>query len=214
MLSSLRIVALILCLAVAGLAENAGAQSQPFEFSLAVGPTRAFRGVDAPGVQALGGIEYRLAHGFGVRLEGTSHWYAEQDLYPCMVQDADRCYQTMRRSVRAGTLSAIYHLSRFATDNAQTVPYLITGAGIYDSRRLATAYPSCQPPNECADRQTYKLELRDSQFGWSGGVGLDFRIASVAAFSEMRVHYIYRNTPGGQPSNDYFLWPFSFGLRF
>jgi hypothetical protein len=66
----------------------------------------------------------------------------------------------------------------------------------------------------CADRNTYKLEMRDTQFGWSGGVGVDLDVGPVASFAELRLHYMYNNKPGGQPSNDYFLWPLSLGFRF
>jgi hypothetical protein len=78
---------------------------------------------------------------------------------------------------------------------------------------VATGYPDCQPGALC-DGSVYKLEFRDTQWGWNGGAGFDFQIASLSAFYEMRVHYVYRDTPGGQPTNDYFLWPFSFGVRF
>jgi hypothetical protein len=179
-----------------------------------MGPTHAFRGVDAPGVQGQGAIAYGLGHGFGLRLEGTGHWYEPQPLYPCIVQDAVRCYQTIKRAVAAGTLSATYHISRFRSDEGRTSPYLISGVGVYRSRRIATHYPDCQPVAACADRTTYKLEMRDTQFGWSGGLGLDFDLGPVASFAEMRLHYIYSDTPGGQPSNDYFLWPLSVGFRF
>jgi hypothetical protein len=110
--------------------------------------------------------------------------------------------------------SATYHVSRFSTDKGRTVPYLITGVGLYRSRRIATHYPECQPVASCADRTTYKLEMRDTQVGWSGGLGLDFALGSLATFTEMRLHYIYSDKSGAQPSNDYFLWPVSLGFRF
>ena len=215
MLRSIRVIPLLL-MATSGTAmgQSAVSPSRPFTFSVAMGPTHAFRGVDAPGVEGQGGIEYGLRHGFGLRLEGTGHWYEQQPLYPCIVQDAVRCYQTMRRAVAAGVVSATYHMSRFGTDKGRTVPYLISGVGIYRSRRIATHYPECQPVGLCTDRATYKLEFRDTQFGWSGGVGLDFDLGPLATFSELRLHYIYRDSPGGQPSNDYFLWPLSIGFRF
>ena len=209
-----RAVFLLLAVTSPSLAQTATSESRPFSFSLAAGPTRAFRGVDAPGVEAQGALSYRLGHGFGVRLEGAGHWYQQQPLYPCMVQDADRCYQTMRRSVSATLVSATYHVQHFATDNGHSVPYLITGIGMYESRRIATHYPNCQPLDLCFDREVYKWEMRDTQIGWSGGIGADFMLGPVPVFSEMRLHYIYRNTPGGQQSNDYFLWPLSVGLRF
>jgi hypothetical protein len=210
----IRALSLILMAASAtAMGQSASSQSHPYAFSVAAGPTRAFRGVDAPGIQGQGGIALGLRHGFGLRLEGTGHWYEERPLYPCIVQDAARCYQTIRRAVVAGTLNATYHISRFASDKGRTVPYLISGLGVYRSRRVATRYSDCQPLGLC-DRNIYKLELRDTQFGWSGGVGADFDLGSLAAFAEMRLHYVYSDKPGGQPSNDYFLWPLSLGFRF
>lgn len=209
-----RIVLLLVAATAPAFAQSVVADQRPFTFSIAMGPTHAFRGVDAPGVQGQGAIEYNLQRGFGLRLEGTGHWYEQQPLYPCLVQDEVRCYQTIRRAVSAGVLSATYHMTRFADDKGHTVPYLITGVGIYRSRKIATHYPECQPVGLCADRTTYKMEMRDNQFGWSGGVGLDFDLGSVRAFSELRLHYIYPDAPSGQPSNDYFLWPLSVGFRF
>src|SRR5215208_3383163 len=171
---------LVLAAAVPGIAPAATAQSRPVTFSIALGPTRAFRGVDAPGFQGQGGIAYALGGDLGLRLEGTGHRYEQQPLYPCIVQDAVRCYQTMRRAVAAGVLSATYRVSRFSSNNGRTVPYLISGVGVYRSRRIATHYPDCQPGGLCADRGTYKLEMRDTQFGWSGGLGLDFQLGSLA----------------------------------
>lgn len=195
------------------IAQSATSQSRLFTFSAAVGPTNAFRGVDARGVETQGGIALGLRNGFGLRLEGTGHWYGEQPLYPCIIQDAARCYQTMSRAVAAGILNATYHISRFASDKGRSVPYVISGLGIYRSRRIATRYTDCQSVGPC-DRAIYKLELRDTQFGWSGGVGADFDLGSLAVFAETRLHYIYSDSPGAQSSNDYFLWPFSVGFRF
>ena len=187
---------------------------RPFAISLSLGPTRAFRGVDAPGIQGQGGFEYKFTPAFGLRVEGTAHWYEQQPLYPCLIQDAFRCYQTIRRAVSAGVVSATYHISRFASDKGRTVPYLISGAGVYKSRRVATHYPDCQPSGACTDRATYKLEFRDTQLGWNGGAGLDFQLGPLPTFMEMRIHYVYRDSPQGQPTNDYFLWPLSVGFRF
>lgn len=209
-----RVVFLLVAATSPALAQSVVAAQRPFTFSIAMGPTHAFRGVDAPGVQGQGAVEYNLRRGFGLRLEGTGHWYEQEPLYPCLVQDELRCYQTIRRAVGAGVLSATYHMARFADEKGHTVPYLITGVGIYKSRKIATHYPECQPTGLCADRTTYKMEMRDNQFGWSGGVGLDFDLGSVRAFSEMRLHYVYPDTRSGQPSNDYFLWPLSVGVRF
>ena len=178
----------------------------PFSFSLAVGPSRAFRGVDAPGVHGQGGVSYSLGRGFGLSLEGAREWYEAQPLYPCLVQDAGVCYQTMRRAVGAGTLSATYHMSRFRDDKTRSTPYLITGIGIYKSRRIATRYPECRPGELC-DSNVYKLQLRDTQFGWSGGAGLDARLGRVGVFAETRVHYVYNDRRSPEPSNDYFAWP-------
>lgn len=188
-------------------------KARPFTFSAGVGPARAMRGVDARGIEAQGGIALGLGHGFGLRLEASGHWFAEQPLYPCIIQDATRCYQTINRTVAAGILNAAYHMSRLRTDKGRTIPYLITGLGLYQSRRLATRYNDCQPVGPC-DRGTYRLELRDTQFGWSGGVGADFELGSLPVFAETRLHYVYNDRPGGQSSNDYFLWPLSVGIRF
>jgi hypothetical protein len=209
-----RVVLLLTAATSSALAQSAVPDQRTYTFSIAMGPTHAFRGVDAAGLQGQGAVEYKLQRGFGLRLEGTGHWYEQQPLYPCLVQDEVRCYQTIRRAVGAGVLSATYHMTRFADDKGHTVPYLLTGVGIYRSRKIATHYPECQPGALCADPTTYKMEMRDNQFGWSGGVGLDFDLGSVRAFSELRLHYIYRDTPSGQPSNDYFLWPLSVGVRF
>lgn len=203
------------------MATSATVAAQPLDLrpgllslSIAAGPTRSFRGVDAPGVQGQAGLARHLGKGFGVILEGVGHWYEVQPLYPCLIQDAARCYQTMRRAVAAGILSATYAPSRFRTDAGRSGPYLISGIGMYKSRRIATRYSDCQPSGPC-DRDTYRLELRDTQFGWSGGVGLDHYLGRrVGVFAETRVHYIYNDQPGAQPSNDYFVWPLALGLRF
>lgn len=214
MLRSIKALSLML-VTVSGAATAQAPQIKPglFSFSIAAGPTRAFRGVDAPGVQGQGGIARSLGGGFGVRLEGTGQWYESQPLYPCIIQDDTRCYQTIRRAVAAGTLSATYHMSRFRDEKTNSVPYLISGVGLYKSRRIATRYSDCQPAGPC-DRSMYRLELRDTQFGWSGGVGLDARLGSVGVFAETRVHYVYNDRPGAEPSNDYFVWPLSIGFRF
>jgi len=210
-----RVAALVLAVASPVRAQtDKTEQPRPFAISLALGPTHTFRGVDAPGVQGQGGFEYKFTPSLGLRVEGTAHWYEQQPLYPCMVQDAFRCYQTIRRAVAAGIVSGTWHISRFASDKGRTVPYVISGVGVYKSRRIATHYPDCQPSGVCTDRSTYKLEFRDTQIGWSGGAGLDFQLGPLPTFAEMRVHYIYRDSPSGQPTNDYFLMPLSVGVRF
>ena len=213
--TSICVLSLLLTAApIPALAQAASSPARPVSFSIAMGPTRAFRGVDAPGVMGQGGIEYRFGNGFGLRLEGTGHWYEQQPLYPCIIQDAVRCYETIRRAVAAGILNGTYYVNRFASTKVRAVPYLISGVGIYRSRRIATHYPDCQPGALCTDRSTYELEFRDTQFGWSGGLGLDFDLGPVATLAELRLHYMYNNRSGPQPSNDYFLWPLSIGFRF
>ena len=209
-----RVVSVLLAVGSPALAQSTTAPSRPFTFSVGLGPSNTFRGVDSRGVAGQLAIAHPLGLHFGLRLEGTAHWYEQQPLYPCLVQDAVRCYQTMRRAVGAGVLNLTYHLTRFASQDQHTVPYVISGLGIYRSRRIATHYPDCPPQDLCADRGTYKLEFRDTQLGWSGGLGVDFNVGPIAAFSEMRLHYMYNDKRGAQPSNDYFLWPLSIGLRF
>jgi hypothetical protein len=119
----------------------------------------------------------------------------------------------MRRSVVGTIASVTYHVSRAQVGSGEMAPYLIAGAGLYGSRRVATHYPECQPLGPC-DRTTHTLQLRDRQFGASGGVGVDARVYGVPAFVELRVHYMYADTTAGEPSNDYFLIPLSVGLRF
>ncbi|MDQ3674305.1 MAG: hypothetical protein M3365_08025 [Gemmatimonadota bacterium] len=214
MLRFISAISLILtATAAAAAGQSTATNPGPISYSLGVGPTRAFRGVDAPGVQGQGGISYNFGAAFGLRLEGAGQWYETQPLYPCIVQDAGRCYQTIRRALAAGTLSATYNISRVSDDKWRTVPYLISGIGIYRSRRIATHYPDCQPASFC-DVNTYRLELRDTQFGLSGGAGVESRLGRVGVFAESRVHYIYNDRPNAEPSNDYFVWPFSIGFRF
>ncbi len=196
---------------VTATAQTPTSPPRPYTFSVSAGPTRSFRAGDAPGIQGQAGVEYALGHGFGLKLEGSSHRYEQQPLYRCMVLDGVNCYQAERRNVGIGVLSATYHISRLATDDG--VPYLITGLGAYRSRRIATHYSNCQPADLCLD-PTSTFEMRNTQFGWSGGIGADFKLGPVPVLAEMRVHYIYRDTPKGQPSNDFFLWPFSVGFRF
>ena len=210
----IRFISLFLLLGmVTANAQTPTSPPRPYAFSVSAGPTRSFRGGDAPGIQGQAGVEYTLGHGFGLKLEGARHRYEQQALYRCMVLDGVNCYQAMRRDIATGVLSATYHISSFATDDG--VPYLISGVGLYRSKRIATHYSTCQPTDAlCTDPGTIRYEMRDAQFGWSGGVGADFKLGPVQALAEMRVHYIYRDTPRGQPSNDFFLWPFSVGFRF
>ena len=183
--------------------------------SAALGPSAAAREVDASGAHGDLGIGYRAhSNGFGVRLEYTGHRYRDVPLYPCMVQDADRCYQTIRRRVTATIASVTYNLPTRLLINHETSAYFLAGVGSYASRRVATRYPDCQPSGPCLDRGTYTLELRDTQVGASGGIGAEVRVQRVLLFTELRVHYAYRDSPRGTPSNDYFLVPLSVGVRF
>jgi hypothetical protein len=181
--------------------------------SAAFGPSTAARGVDASGAHGDVGIGYRShSNGWGIVLEMAGHRYRDVPLYPCLVQDADRCYQTMRRRVSATIGSITYNLPTQLIASHDAGAYLLAGIGSYGSRRVATRYPDCQPTGVC-DRATYTLELRDRQIGASGGIGAEMRFDHVLVFAELRVHYAYRNTPRGTPSNDYFLVPLSVGLR-
>ncbi|MEP6551723.1 MAG: hypothetical protein ABJB95_11100 [Gemmatimonadales bacterium] len=208
----IRFISLFLLLGiVTASAQTPTSPPRPYAFSVSAGPTRSFRGGDAPGIQGQAGVEYTLAHGFGLKLEGARHRYEQQALYRCVVLDGVNCYQAMRRDISTGVLSATYHISRFANDEG--VPYLISGVGLYRTRHIATHYSTCQPADLCTDPSS-TFETRNTQFGWSGGIGADFKLGPVPVLAEMRVHYIYRDTPTGQPSNDFFLWPFSIGVRF
>lgn len=195
-------------------AQTSPSPGRGLTISAAFGPSAAAREVDASGTHADVGIGYRAhSNGFGVRLELASHRYNDVPLYPCLVQDADRCYQTMRRRVSAGIASLTYNLPTRLIAGHDAAAYFLAGVGSYHSRRVATRYPDCQPTGTC-DRATYTLELRDAQVGASGGIGAEVRVQRVLVFTELRVHYAYRDTPRGEPSNDYFLVPLSVGFRF
>jgi hypothetical protein len=210
----IRAITVLLIFPSVSLAQPSSGESRSFTLAISAGPMQAERGVDALGGHVEGGILYRIGSDFGLKLDLAQHWTGAQTLYPCILQDADYCYQTIRRSVAASILSATYHISRLARESGHTVPYLIAGAGVYRSRKVAMRYSDCQPPEACVDRATHRLEMRDTQFGWSGGLGLDFDLGPVAAFSELRVHYIRSDTPRIRSSNDYFLVPISVGVRF
>jgi hypothetical protein len=161
-----------------------------------------------------GGIGYRArSSGLGVRVELASHRYHDVPLYTCMVQDTGGCYQTIRRNVSATIASVTYNLPMRVVAGYDAGLYLLAGVGGYRSSRVATRYPSCLPDELCLQSRS-TLEMRDTQLGASGGIGVEARVQRILLFTELRVHYAYRDTPHGQPSNDYFLVPLSLGIRF
>jgi hypothetical protein len=195
--------------------QPARTDARPFKLSIAGGPMLAERGVDGIGGHAQAGISYAAAKSrFGAQLDLAYYLTGQQALYPCIVQDTERCYQTIQRSVTSGVLSATYHISRFASTSRRTLPYVIGGIGLYGSRKLARHFPECQLNGVCTDRNTYEMEIKDTQWGFSGGVGVDVRLEQLATFAEFRVHFVERDSPDNGPSNDYFLVPVSIGVRF
>jgi hypothetical protein len=182
--------------------------------SAAFGPSAAARGVDASGTHWDAGIGYRAhSNGLGVRLELGSHRYGDVPVYTCLVQDAQGCYQTMRRRVSATVGSVSYNFPTRLVAGYDAGLYLLAGVGSYRSNRIATHYPDCLPGGLC-NRTVSTMEQRDAQMGASGGIGGEVRVQKLIVFTEFRVHYAYRNTPRGEPGNDYFLLPFSIGVRF
>jgi hypothetical protein len=182
--------------------------SVPHGLFFSGGASTASSGVDAEGWHWEAGINHRLSGNLGLRLEVTSHSYDEVEMYPCLIQDTARCYQTMGRKVLAGLAS----LTAQPFTIRQRRIYLITGLGIYGSDRQATRYSNCDLSDAACDRSSYRLHLRDTQFGLNGGIGLVERMGNVPVFMDFRVHYVRRNSPSPGPSNDYFLLPVTIGF--
>jgi hypothetical protein len=199
------------CIVLAATASRVGAQSDssrrlaPF---LSLGTSSAGRGVDGPGIHVDAGFIRALGHGFSVRLEATRHAYGDAPVAPCLVWDSERCYQVVDRQVTAGIVNAVY-----GRPVGRAELYLISGMGVYGSHRVATKYPECQAAGPCETR-TYKLHMRDTQFGVNGGFGAEMPVGSVPMFMDVRMHYTYRTAPTGKPGNDYFLLPLTVGVRF
>lgn len=202
----------VACLAIAAIAPSTAAQGTPeavrrFAPFVSGGASVASRLPDGSGVHLELGLIRPLANGVSVRLEAARHVYGAVALAPCLIQDAAHCYQTMDRRVTAGIVSAV--VSRPYRRGSL---YLIGGAGVYGSRRVATRYPSCELGGAC-DNATYTLEMRATQPGVNGGIGAQVPLGTVSAFADLRVHYMVRTSPSGGPSNDYFLLPLTVGLR-
>lgn len=196
-----------LVIAPADAAQGAPEAARHFAPFLSGGASLASRLPDGDGVHLELGVIRLLGHGFSVRVEAARHVYAPVALAPCLIQDEARCYQTLDRQVTAGIVNAAY-------DRATSFGsiYLIAGAGVYGSRRVATRYPICDIAGPC-DNSTYELEMRSTQPGMNGGVGAQIPLGSVSLFTDFRAHYMFRTSPGGGPSNDYFLLPVTVGLR-
>jgi len=194
-------------LAPSGAAQGAPDAARPFVPFVSGGASLASRLPDAGGMHVELGVIRTLGHGFSLRLEAARHVYDEVGLAPCLIQDSARCYQTLDRKVSAGIVSAAYDHPAWRGS-----VYLIGGAGVYGSRRVATRYPSCDVAGPC-DNATYTLEMRATQPGVNGGIGAQMPVGRVSLFTDVRVHYMFRTSPSGGPSNDYFLLPFTVGLR-
>ncbi|MFN2629340.1 MAG: hypothetical protein ABR569_11990, partial [Gaiellaceae bacterium] len=78
----------------------------------------------------------------------------------------------------------------------------VAGAGVYGSHRVATRYPTCEIAGPC-EHATYKLDIPATQPGVNGGVGTQLLLGAIPVFVDIRLHYMYRTSPGGGPSNDY-----------
>ena len=202
---------------LSAVAVPAAAQAIPsgrgFELLLSGGPSQASRSVDAMGWFAEAGIARRLSSRVGVRLELAGHRYGAVPVYQCIVQDAERCYQTLGRDVIAGIANVVVQPMTARESGTYRGLYLIGGLGTYDSRRKATAYPDCEPSGECSDRDVRTMTLRDTQLGINGGIGFNVILGGSPVFTEMRLHYARPNSPANGPTNDYFLFPISIGFK-
>lgn len=207
--------ALAFACAVAPLPAQSTAATRSYGVLLSGGPSDAFRSVDTEGWHAAAALVRPLNQRLAARLELTGHTYGAVPVYPCLIQDSERCYQTLDRKVVAGIANLSYEPMRARESGLYRSLYLIGGVGVYDSRREATAYPDCELPGVCGDRSTHTMTIRDTQLGLNGGIGANLRVgpSQSAFFVELRVHYARRSTPAGRPSNDYFLTPVSVGFR-
>lgn len=189
-------------------AQSAADSGGAFRFFLTAGSSQAQRLPDGFGFHGGAAVERALGRRVGVRLEGTYHAYGEVPVYPCLFQDAERCYSTVDRQVTAGIANLTYDIPL-----AGQIFYLIGGVGVYGSRRVASQYPACAPNDLCFST-VYRMSIRATGTGVSGGVGTRMMLGTVPLFFDLRIHYASRTTPEGQPSNDYFLMPMTVGLRF
>ena len=187
----------------AQIAPDAGRSVQLF---VSAGTSQAQRLPDGFGVHAGAGAAHALGRRIGVRFEGTYHAYGEVPVYPCLFQDADRCYSTVDRQVIAGLASLVYDIPI-----AGETLYLIGGTGLYRSRRVATQHPACAPTQGCSST-VYRMSIQATQPGISGGIGLRRNLGSLPLSLDARIHFVSRTTPEGGPSNDYFLMPLTFTL--
>jgi hypothetical protein len=213
MLSTLRaLVALPVALSLAAFVAPCSAQTgdtartlQPF---VSVGVSNAQRLPDGFGFHGGLGAQRALGWRFGARLEGTFHAYGEVPVYPCLFQDAERCYSTVDRQVTAGLASLTYDVPI-----GGEVFYLIGGAGLYHSRRVASQYPACTPEQFCI-KEHYRMHVDATQPGMSGGFGMRATFGTVPLLLDFRIHYASRTTPQSTPSNDYFLMPITLSIGF
>jgi hypothetical protein len=175
---------------------------------VSVGMSNAQRLPDGLGFHAGLGAQRQLGWRFGVRLEGTFHAYGEVPVYPCLFQDAERCYSTVDRQVTAGLLSLTYDVPI-----AGEIFYLVGGGGLYHSRRVASQYPACTPEQFCI-KEHYRMRIDATQPGMSGGFGMRATFGTVPLLLDFRIHFASRTTPENTPSNDYFLMPITLSIGF
>jgi hypothetical protein len=209
-------VVALLCamIGAAPVAAQTGGTPKRYEFFIVGGPSRASRGVDARGWHAGAGLAHRFSGRLGAQLDLTGHTYGPVPVFPCLVADSQRCYQTLDRKVVAGTATVTYQVLPVRETGRFHGLYLLGGIGLYGSRRTATAYPDCDVSGVCRDRAVHEMRLNDTQLGFNGGVGVWSLTPRSPLFAEVRLHFARRSTPTGTPSNDYWLVPFSIGLRF
>jgi hypothetical protein len=113
---------------------------------------------------------------------------------------------------------AARHFAPFVSGGASLASRLPDAGGMHVElgviRPLSHGFslPTCEAAGPC-DNSTYELEMRSTQPGMNGGVGAQMPLGKVSLFTDIRVHYMFRTSPSGGPSNDYLLMPLTVGLR-
>ena len=207
-----RLVPVVVALALFAATSSGGAQSSTgaarrFTGLVSGGMSVASRLPDAHGGHLELGVRRALGHGFNFQLEAAGHSYGDVPIFRCLIQDAGRCYDSIDRRVIAGIVNAVYEhpLNRASV-------YLISGAGVYRSHRVARGESTCDVTVPCTI-VAYSRDIRATQAGVNGGIGTQLRVLDASLFVDVRAHFVVRTSPKGGPSNDYMLLPFTVGIR-
>ena len=183
-------------------------------YSLSLGPS-LFAGSEGnyPGLQAQGGISYKpRTSSLGARADLLIHRFDTRSLYPCLLQQADVCFQTSQRTVSGFSVGLTYEPPKRSASRAIPTPYLVGGLAVYESRRDARRQADCTIEGVCSAAQ--RETLRDTDFGANLGAGVTFMVANVDMFAEIRLHQPVWHTGPERPLRNFRLIPMSIGVRF